>query len=117
MNIRQLLNLLSYSCCRFNSIAINSTPKWSNSPTHHFLTEYSEGLNIAMSDFKKNIMGFWISGNTFGAVNKLHFMGRDSLKNERMKTIFKYVNNVHVITVKKEMTMAKYSCGHKESTG
>lgn len=95
---------------------MNSTPKWSKSPTRHFLTEYAEGLTIAISDFRKNIMGFRISGNTFGAVNKIHFMGRDSWKNERMKTISKYVN-VHVITVNKETMMAKCSCGFKESTG
>ena len=102
--------------CRINAVVMNSTPKWSKSRTRHFLTECAEGLTIAMSDVRKNIMGFRISGNTFGAVNKIHFMGRDSLKNERMKTISKYVN-VHVITVNRETKMAKCSCGHKESTG
>ena len=61
-------------------------------------------------------MGFRISDYVFGAVNKLYFMGRDKLKNERMKEVTKYVN-VHVITVNKDSMMAKCTCGHKEKTG
>ena len=43
-------------------------------------------------------------------------MGRDTLKNKRMKEVFKYVN-VHVVTVNKYSMMAKCTCGHKEKTG
>ena len=80
-----LYNLHIFVCqisCRINAVAINTTPKWSKSPMCHFRTEYAEGSTIAISDFRKNIMGFRISGDTFGAVNKIHFMGRDYLKNE-----------------------------------